>query len=71
MWAQEAKFSEKIARAHLAWLQERVVARGRIADVMTLALAWRFGPNFEAAQGAGCEYQKRVLALYNEERRRQ
>jgi hypothetical protein len=69
IWAQSPQFSDKIARAHLAYLQREVIERGRVPDVFTLALAWRYGPAFEAAQGHLCDYQRRVLALYNEEKR--
>ncbi len=69
-WTQSPAYADKIARAHLAYLHRRVIEAGRVADACTLALAWRYGPGFVTADGLLCDYQQRVLALYNDARRK-
>ncbi len=66
IWAQAPKYAHKIARTHLAWLTERLVVRGITPTVTALAMAWHRGPNvFEWQQIS--DYERRVLALYDEE----
>lgn len=66
-WAQSPKYAEKIARSHLAWLQQKVEKGSTERVVLNLATAWRYGPNSQRGNWPISDYAMRVLRVYNQE----
>lgn len=69
VWGQSPGFADKIARTHLAWLQERLVKREISPTVANLAAAWHHGPNFSSAALVSSDYSERVVNLYAEQQK--
>lgn len=65
--AADTSFANMVAAMHLAYLRQRLSARGLRETPENLARAWRHGPNFSPGATARSDYAARVANLYFDE----